>query len=614
MSMTGLRCGLCAVTAWAAFVAPAVCSTRLRDLTILPASQQIPMRTHGYIEHRVRVRNESASRRHEVRLIAPAQSYHGAGDTLAQVERTVTLAPGATAVVSLPAPPYPMSGSAQVRVVVDGEDWGVAPLPSLSSSHYGHAGYNKKVSILTTRAIDAQAFDDALWTRLFETGATNAAARAGMSRHDKEYSIVRSEYELAEWSDNWLAYTCHDGIVLAAADLAGLPEGVAECLHRYVGAGGLLVIAGTDAWPFAWAARADPVRPWVGPVQPWARLHHVGFGLVALVPDASPAALDDAGLRGLLALAQETLQPWTHNTDMSNALRQFPVVDGMNLPVRGMYFIMLVFAIVIGPVLLVLLGRLNRRIWLLWIVPLVAGLTCLCVAAYALLSEGITPTARMHGVTLLDQRTHEATTLGLVAVYCPLTPSGGLHFDAWTELSAFVKQYRYDTGSAKYMDWTRDQHLTRGWVSARIPAYFQVRRPALRRERLDIVWDAAGPRVSNGLGADIERLWVRGPDGRWYRHEDGLAAGDGAVLVADDGPPTARSDPARLRELYRSTTWASDFEGLATRRHELLDPGMYLAVLKGAPFLEHGLDGRVKLNARSTVVGRLADAPGRETR
>ena len=63
-------------------------------------------------------------------------------------------------------------------------------------------------------------------------------------------------------------------------------------------------------------------------------------------------------------------------------------------------------------------------------------------------------------------------------------------------------------GSLRVVDWTPDQHLASGWVNARVPAYFQLRKNEDRRERLAVEKQKDGSlRIVNALGADIRRLY-----------------------------------------------------------------------------------------------------------
>ena len=65
------------------------------------------------------------------------------------------------------------------------------------------------------------------------------------------------------------------------------------------------------------------------------------------------------------------------------------------------------------------------------------------------------------------------------------------------------------------MDWTNDQYFGSGWVKARVPAYFQIRKNEDRRERLTVQKNDDGAlAVTNALGADIRRLCLADASGR----------------------------------------------------------------------------------------------------
>ena len=88
-----------------------------------------------------------------------------------------------------------------------------------------------------------------------------------------------------------------------------------------------------------------------------------------------------------------------------------------------MFALVLLFAVGIGPANLWLLSRFKRRIWLWWNVPAISLLTCLAVFGYSVFSEGWRGHGKTASMTVLDQRTHRATTFGYASYYCPLTPS-----------------------------------------------------------------------------------------------------------------------------------------------------------------------------------------------
>src|SRR5439155_14148300 len=107
---------------------------------------------------------------------------------------------------------------------------------------------------------------------------------------------------------------------------------------------------------------------------------------------------------------------------------------------------------------------------------------CLMVFAHSMIHEGVTPDARIEGVTLLDQHGRRASSIGASAFYCPLTPNQGLQFSFDTEVTPLVET-DYRAGTKREVDWTQSQHLRRGWVTARVPAHFHLRKSETRRER-----------------------------------------------------------------------------------------------------------------------------------
>jgi hypothetical protein len=572
-------------------------ATRLGNLTLMPLSNPVGQRSHGYAEHRLRITNDSARKPYSVRVVIPANTYGSNGDSLNRLERTVMIAPGMTVNVALPAPALQLRGTHAARIYANGADIGTIDIPSLNSSYYGH---NSKATILTSRAINGQSLDDAIEKALFPEGKTKpTSSRTPRSRsgHNREWNITRSELELPEWSESWLAYSCYDVVILHANDLGNLSSSLRNALHEYTQAGGSLIIAGAQQWPFDWEHTPDNES--TSPA-----VHIVGFGQVALYETGDLTTLKHKGMNALLSIAKETRHPWERRVNMGQANKNFPIIDNMSLPTRSLFLIMLIFAILFGPVLLFVLAKYNRRIWLLWLAPSISLVACIIITAYALLSEGITPSVRMEGITLLNEQNRTAVTLGMLGLYSPLTPAGGLHYNTQTELSLYVAG-NYRSGSAKSVNWTRDQHFGRGWVSARVPTYLQVRKCEVRRERLEIVTHDGKLSVLNGLGAKIEKLWIRNTEGTWLTLETPLQSGAQQALIPLTTPPKHKSfKPRTFRNIYKGQNWPEEFKKLETVPI-VLQPNTYYAQLKGAPFLEHGLKGNVHERSRSYVIGTL---------
>ena len=269
---------------------------------------------------------------------------------------------------------------------------------------------------------------------------------------------------------------------------------------------------------------------------------------------------------------------------------------------RGIVFIMLAFILVVGPLNIFFCARTNNRIAMLWTIPLISFVTCAIVFGYSLASEGITPTTRTEAVTILDQVSHRATTLARQAFYTPLTPGDGLRYSHDTEVTPLVDVNNYNGGNSRELELSQSQHLTRGWITARVPAHFALRKSETRRERLQVQRLSDGRvTVLNGLGSDIQTLWLCDDKGRLFTGE-GLKAGQNLALpsVPGDGFNAGSS----LGALYQGS-WVAAHDALMTGPSQVR-PGTYLAIMSEAPFIETGLAKPGKARARQTIIGLLA--------
>ena len=520
--------------------------------------------SHGYAECRFTVENRSPSQTHEVRI--DLTSRQGT-----RITKTVTAPPNARLVFSLFAPHS--RSYLQMEATVDNRQ------TKQSDNLFSRSGYGSrtKVSILASKSIN----QDDLQKRIEALRGWKKA-----TQFNNAYTLCRTDLPPQEWSENWLAYSGFDGVVLKHPDIESMPPGVLAALQQYVETGGTLSILGGGACPFA----GKTVQ------QLDSKTYAVGFGrcFVHTSNDFSKIQQDEQVWR-------KASNAFDLNRNETQTNKMFPLVDQMSVPVRGFLLLVTVFALVVGPLTVVLLAKTNRRIWLLWMVPLESAIACGLVLGYSFVSEGITPTVRLAGITLLDQERHVATTLGWAGYYCPQRPAKGLFFsDDWELMH--VKRYNWN--DSKKVDWTRGQHLSHGWVQARVPAFFMCRRSAVRRERLEVSVDTEGQvEVVNGLGADIESLWLRDANGNFLFAEN-IKAGQRAALEPD------KQGWSTHFEILLHRLFTEDFSMAENRLHtnpqHYLIPGSYIAVLDGAPFMEHGLgDRKIKLKASGTVYGIL---------
>ena len=409
-------------------------------------------------------------------------------------------------------------------------------------------------------------------------------------------TIMKAEWEIPDWSDNWLAYTAFDMVVVHSTDFGGMSPAVKEALWRYTEAGGVLTVFGKAEIPAPWNDRM------VSSIGGVAR-YSVGFG-ECLKFDASDAGnMNSEQLNQIGRSTRLTAAVWDSFGNAAAANGAFPVVENLSVPVGGITLIMLLFIVAVGPANIFLLARKNRRIWMLWTVPAISLATCGVVFVYSLFSEGITPRVRMESVTLLDHASKRATTLGRLAFYCPLTPSGGLSFNYDSEIFPIVERGFGGRGTSKTIDWSQGQHFQSGWLQARMPAHFAIRKSESRRERVQFEKQADGSWAAiNGLGARVAALNFRAPDGMvWTLNE--LDAGSKAVMSITSKPGATRN-----REVFRNMYQHGAWMGIVGDSFQAKDlpPGSYQATLETTPFMESGLKGHAKYKTGSVVFGILS--------
>jgi hypothetical protein len=401
--------------------------------------------------------------------------------------------------------------------------------------------------------------------------------------------------------ERWLGLSAFDAVALRQHQLEVLPPATRDALWRFVECGGSLLVVGPDkGLPEEWARSRSRLAGLTA--------YYPGFGQCLVAEQADPGKWSPEQWRAVLEGWEQAAQPWGQIRSPNDANSAFPVVEGRGVPVRGLFVAMLVFAALIGPGNVYWLTRKNRRIWLLWTVPVFSLLTCAAVFGFMLLSEGWTGTVRAEGVTVLDEGSQRAVSVGMVGVYSPITPGDGLHFGYDTEVTPQLREdFRYYRGgSGRTIDWTHGQHFASGWVKPLVPAHFAVRSNEKRLERLTVSREADGSLAAlNALKARVVKLWLADRAGKIHTAES-IAPGQKAVLKASglqaEGPPGA------LREAFAGD-WLGIERRLTARPEAVLRPGTYLAELDGAPFLDKGLRGARERPGRSVVFGILKEVP-----
>src|SRR5262245_61185069 len=430
----------------------------------------------GYDEYRVTVINHSLTKTHRVTVDAYGSPYI---DILSEVRRAVEVAPSSTATVSMFKPQG--VGVGEWRVTIDGERQKMAGGVDASRTSAWISHSQNAFYVLSSRDVEKMG--------LMNEAAVGDGFKGASGESEVAYLSYKSP--ISEWSENWLGYSGFDAVTLTAEEMREAPEAVRSALWRYAECGGSLLIIGAWDIPEQWRSRRismveveDEDAEKEGKklslkLSSKAQSYHVGFGQVTMIDAASVKSLLPGQWQAIKLGWKGARQAEKNYYEIDDINKEFPVIERIGTPVRGLFVLMLLFVVVIGPVNLIWLARKRKKIWMLWTVPVIALVTCLAVTGFALFGEGVSATSRTDAFTILDESSHRASTIGWIAFYAPITPSEGLHFSYDTELSPVTPQtwgYYYRRGGGRTIDLSTDQHLDSGWVTARAPAYFKFRK------------------------------------------------------------------------------------------------------------------------------------------
>ena len=625
------RFGLVVAAAlFAALPVAAQRATSYGDVKVLADPEPKGTSGHGYTEYAFTLTN-SGQQPHSVTLSLLGDNGRTYGDHIRSISRTVKVGPGSSVRATLYQPHNPPLLGEDVTVAIDGKNQ--APAIELRTVRLTDPGFRpgrfgSGPLILLSQDVSAD------FTRLAveprdvpgkpPPGRLLPAEGPGGPPEDPpdvveggiplnhNFQFVARERGATAWPGNWLGYSRYDGVVLTARALAAMKPDERTALWQYGECGGALLVLGKQGVADSWKPEKQGQLRCI--------LYRPGFGQ-CIVTDEADFRRWDNGLWLLvtgswLATADAG---WQRNDDPLEANSRFPVVDDLGIPARGLFLLMLGFAIVLGPVNFWLLAKWKKRLWMLWTVPVISVTTCACVFGYMVLTEGWSGHLRTEAITVLDQTGQRAATVGWTAFYTPLTPGDGLHFSQETELALQGeddgyydrRSYIYErrsggSGKACTVDWSDDQHLARGWVSARLPAHFRLRKSEVRRERVTVRRDRDGGLTAvNGLGAEIATLWLADEKGRLYQAGP-LAAGAEARLNPSDKTLAPAQKRVTLGELYRGD-WLETAKKLRAAPQQVLLPLRYLADVAGAPFVEEGLRKAGERKTHSLVLGLLKE-------
>ena len=283
------------------------------------------------------------------------------------------------------------------------------------------------------------------------------------------------------------------------------------------------------------------------------------------------------------------------------------VVPGVGEPPRILFLFLIVgFAILVGPVGYTILYRKQRLNFLLAFVPLVSMVATLGLLLFAVLSDGFIFRSQRISVTRIDQRTGTAVTQTEQAIFSGSNP---LSYQANSNQAMFVAK-RYQGGQSKFLQVGDETSISGPEIRSRVPhqvTTFDVGQTDSRFRIIRQSSEEAGEQlaVTNQFGGNAKFVIVKTDKGIYVAkdlpHEASqtmVELGESELVLEID---LAMSVTKPFREtLVRVNNWSPQYYdpsnrttsnwGLAENKTrngrslvENLRPGEYLAILDDSP-------------------------------
>jgi len=231
-----------------------------------------------------------------------------------------------------------------------------------------------------------------------------------------------------------------------------------------------VVPAGTTKEPTPLAPKGPSKKPSLVP--PFvSRPAHLGWLIAIAEKNPFPGEVNE--WEHLLASIPDQRESWSYRHGMTLRGRNddfwnWHIAGVGAAPVFSFILLATLFAIAIGPLNYLFLGKIQRLSMLLFTVPAGALVVTLALFLYAIATDGLGVRSRVRSFTMLDQRSGQMVSWSRQTYFASIAPSRGLKYPADTLVfPMLIKQN--ETGSTyRALDWEPDgQRLKYGFLASR---------------------------------------------------------------------------------------------------------------------------------------------------
>jgi hypothetical protein len=394
-------------------------------------------------------------------------------------------------------------------------------------------------------------------------------------------NVVRANFALLrDLPTRSEAYSSIDGVVIDTASTLQNDASLAA-IATWVRLGNVLAFYGRGAEQVARAA--TDIGAWIEPRflvrdVDGVAAYACGQGLVLVGESAQP--LEATGQVQSLNWAMESRGSWIPRVGKDRGDELTVALPGLDLPYRPLTLLLVLFAVLIGPVNFYVVRRLKKPALLLVTVPSIALLFSIGLFGYGALAQGLDVRTASETFTLLDQRAHHSSSAEVRTIFAGLSPGPGLvpgpGASAWREISN--GNWRDQVQCT--IDFGANVVLGGNFMPVRTPTRQVLLTDRACRLRVDVRPDGDGWIVENALGVGIRSIELCDFDGHWFASKTPIAAGTKQRITSLATQP---EDFGQARIL----------NGTFTARSNTLPPGSYAALLDASPFSDgFGIEAR----------------------
>ncbi|MDR0391056.1 MAG: hypothetical protein LBH59_04045, partial [Planctomycetaceae bacterium] len=318
---------------------------------------------HGYAEYRFLVQNHD-NIPHKVKISIEPRSHYRSGTIIFSMD-TAEIAAGSRTTLRLLQPPILIDSSLSATVNIDGWE---RDLTLNADNHMNNSRFGYTSSVHSTVCFSQQVPTTireffARRSTLPPDDEVKATPPPPTMSHSSPANMLTSMYSnvpVDDWSDSWISYTRFDSVAITSVewnDLITRKPAVLSAIKRYVEAGGILIMVGKN-WeiPAEWESifKTKPKDKGIDATIVCGKVFVIGSNSAEVAADAPHfdniiKQIDIAS--GIEKQRIEFAQNLYRNNQIISRMHEIlPVVTEYGVNVRLILVLIIVFAILIGPV------------------------------------------------------------------------------------------------------------------------------------------------------------------------------------------------------------------------------------------------------------------------